>query len=246
MKRSAVVGAAAAAGRVAGIATGLAVGGPHRAVASLAVERGGTPVAAHTVAALVRTKLFEDNLGVRGVHARVVHGTALVELSYEDGSATRATRAVEQAATTLRSLVATRFPALGVAVVDPARAGGERRHVVRDGLLGAIVGLLAGAFVPLRRRRVSEPAPPPPRTPDPEPAPEPEPVPGPETGPGTRSSPLDELRAEVAARRDEFPPDQVAEWEAYLDAFEAQVQDGELPPGLQGMLADIFEPLRAP
>ena len=247
MTRRIVVGAAAAAGLVAGVAIAFATGGQHRAVASFAVQRGGTPVAAPTVAALARTKLFADNLGVNGVHAHVVHGTALVELSYEDDSAARATRVVQQAATTLQSLVATRFPALGVGVVDPPRAGGARRHVVRDGLLGAIAGLLVGAFVPLQRRRPQPAAPPPPSPPvAPAPEPEPEPVPGPVPAPVTPRSPLDELRAEVAVRRDEFPPDQVAEWEAYLDAFEAQVENGEIPPRLQGMLDDLFEPLRRP
>jgi hypothetical protein len=241
--RRAVVAACAAAGLVAGVAIASAAGGSHRAVTSLAVQRGGTPVAAPTVAALVRTKLFADNLGVEGVHAHVVDGTALVELSYTDDSGDDATRVVQRAATTLQSLVATRFPALGVGVVDPARTGGVKRHPVRDGLGGALAGLLVGAFVPLGGRvRRAEPAPPPPppqpRAPEPEPAAEPEPV------PGSGRSPLAALRAEVEARRDEFPPDQVAEWVAYLDAFEAQAQDGEIPAGLQGMLDDVFEPLR--
>jgi hypothetical protein len=245
--RRAVVGACAAAGLVAGVAIGYAAGGSHRAVTSLAVQRGGTPVAAPTVAALVRTKLFADNLGVEGVHAHVVHGTALVELSYTDDSGDDASRVVQRAATTLQSLVATRFPALGVGVVDPARAGGAERHPIRDGLSGALAGLFVGTFVPLgRRARRGEPAPPPPPPPLPPVPPAPAPVPAaePEPGPRTGQSPLAALRAEVEARRDEFPPDQVAEWEAYLDAFEAQAQDGEIPAGLRGMLDDVFEPLR--
>jgi hypothetical protein len=36
----------------------------------------------------------------------------------------------------------------------------------------------------------------------------------------------------------------VAEWEAYLDAFEARVVDGELPASMAGMAKDVFEPLQ--
>jgi len=57
-------------------------------------------------------------------------------------------------------------------------------------------------------------------------------------------SPLADLRRGLEEHRDEFPPDQVAEWEAYLDAFEAQVVDGELPPAMAGMAKDVFESLQ--
>jgi len=32
-------------------------------------------------------------------------------------------------------------------------------------------------------------------------------------------------------------------WEAYLDALEAQTVDGELPPALDALARDVFEPL---
>jgi uncharacterized protein YbaA (DUF1428 family) len=51
------------------------------------------------------------------------------------------------------------------------------------------------------------------------------------------------LRRAVAARRDEFDPDQVMMWEAYLDALQAQTVNGELPPELDLLAQDVFEPL---
>src|SRR5262249_23736557 len=135
-----------------------------------------------------------------------------------------------------------------LSVVDPATSARQPHRVLGYALwgtlIGGIVGLAAEYGRRLRRRpETPESHSPPanviPESPDPEPELEPEPEP--EAWP---DSPLADLRRGLEEHRDEFPPDQVAEWEAYLDAFEAQVVDGELPPAMAGMAKDVFESLQ--
>ncbi|HEX7626211.1 MAG TPA: hypothetical protein VF379_04080 [Gaiellaceae bacterium] len=269
-------------GAIAGALVAYVGGGTHRAVATLAVQRGGAPAVVPSIVALAQTAVLAENVAEsthvpsatveRRLHARALPSTALIELTYDDPSATHAAQLVQQAAATLSSLVVSRFPALRVAVVDPAHPqSGTRRPVTRDVLIGALAGLLLGAGLlyrpqrapkkvsdtkvsdtargfarrrlPERKPRTPKAAPEPAPEPVPEPVPEPEPPPPPPPKPAP-PSPLAPLRAGLAAHRSEFPADQVAEWEAYLDAFDAQVVDGVLPLSLAGLAGDIFEPLQ--
>ena len=267
MTRTTVVAGAAAAGAAVGLVVALAAGGTQRAVTTLSVARGTSLIASRTVASFAGSSAVAGNVAdglhvtpehVGGhLHARAIATTALVELSYTDTSAPRATQAVQQAASVLAALVPARFSGVTVSVVDPAHAEAVGAPVARDTAGGALAGLVLGGFVALRRPRrprpAAAPAPRPEPVAPPEPAPRPAPAPAPPPPPPpTAPAPaaaeagwILELRAALAAHGPAFGPDQVAEWEAYLDAFAAQAVDGELPPHLAGICADVFEPLLA-
>jgi hypothetical protein len=261
VSRVRIVATGAAAVGVAGALMGgvvaLSSAGSHRAVTTLAVQRGGAPADVPSIVALAKTSVLAENVAQaahvpaatveRHLHARALHGTALLELAYDDPSSARAAQLAQQAASTLQSLVASRFPALSVAVVDPAHPEpGTRRPVLRDLLIGALAGAFVGALVGLglagreavRDTTVSDTVPP---VPPPAPARQPGPEPDPESVP---SAELAQLRAALAAHGDEFRPDQVTEWAAFLDALEPHVVDGELPSAVAQVADEVFAPLR--
>ena len=131
------------------------------------MQRGGTPAIVPTVVALAQTvgARRERRAGgaraggtvERRLHARALAGTALLELTYDDPSAAQAAQVAQQAASTLESLVAARFPALRVAVVDPAHpVSGAGKPVLRDTLIGALLGLLAGAALAARGKHCAK------------------------------------------------------------------------------------------
>ena len=263
------VAVAVALGAVLGALGGLASGSSHRAVTTLSVGKGSSLLAAETVAAFARTKVVADNAGVHsGLHARAIHGTSLVELSYSASSSVRALQVVQQAATALGTLVPARFAGVQAQVVDPPHAAGGGRPYGRFVLAGASLGLLLAALsflrLPPRRRaervpgtgprvpqrpwRSQKPVPGTVPAPAPDPAPAPPPPPAtepPEPEPAPAPDPLARYRALLAEHGAEFGGDQVAQWEAYLDAFSAQTVDGRIPPSLEGMLGDVFAPLLA-
>ena len=239
---------------VAGLAAGLALGLVHapgyRATTTLLVKANGSPVALPTVAVLAKSDAVVANvanaLGLKAgdvrkrLHAAVIAKTALVRIQADASSALRAQQIAQQEAVALEAIGSARLgKSVQIAVVDPATAKRRGKPILADAVWGLIVGLLLSLVRVSRTPKVSDPvtvsdtvapASPPPPPPPPTPV---------------RPSPLAELRAGLAVHRDEFSPDQVAEWEAYLDAFEAQVVDGALPPNVKGMADDVFEPLRA-
>jgi hypothetical protein len=286
VNRTRIAGTAVAVG-VAGAILGAVVAytgsTSHRAATTLSVQRGGNPAIVPTVVALAQTSVLAENVSqavhvptatvARRLHARALAGTALLELTYDDPSASQAAQVAQQAASTLESLVVARFPALRVAVVDPAHpVSSAGRPVLRDMLIGALLGLLVGAALGSRRIRLpslpkvpslpkpSLPKPslpklprlpkPPKRVPKPKPVPipapaepEPEPAPLPEPEP-VELGELGELRAALAAYGAEFRPDQVTEWEAFLDALEPHLVNGELPSSIAQVADEVFAPLR--
>jgi len=168
VSRVRIVGAAAVAVALAGAIVGYSGTGSHRAVTTLAIQRGGAPAVVPSVVALAQTSVLAENVAqethvpqatvAAHLHARALPGTALIELSYDDPSAAHAAQLAQQAASTLESLVASRFSALSVGVVDPAHpVGGTRRPVLRDTLVGALLGLLAGAALLAARTRKPRP-----------------------------------------------------------------------------------------
>jgi hypothetical protein len=255
--RFVATGAAAVgvAGALMGGVVALSSAGSHRAVTTLGVQRGGAPADVPSIVALARTSVLAENVAQaahvptatieRHLHARALHGTALIELAYDDPSSARAAQLAQQAASTLQSLVAARFPALSVGVVDPAHPEpGTPRPVLRDVLIGALAGALVGALVGAALSGSEEVAettmpdivpPVPPQAPESQPELASEPVGSPE---------LAQLRAALAAYGDEFRPDQVTEWAAFLDALEPHVVDGELPPAVAQVADEVFAPLR--
>jgi len=260
----------AVAGCLIGGAIALGQSAPYRATTTLVVEVHGVPAAptakdaVPTIAALVVSDLVVENVAaamqlgagvVRShLHESVVPRTALVRIGYDDASAVRARQLAQEASSALQAVVGARFGSrLTVAVVDPLSSSRLGRRWFDDALLGALAGALLGlgwqAALTFRPRGVPAPATPP-ATPEPasgtvvpEPELEAEPEPESEPEPAGRVA---ELRRALAARRDEFDPDQVVAWEAYLDALEAQAIDGELPPALESLARDVSEPLIEP
>jgi hypothetical protein len=177
-----------------------------------------------------------------------VPATALVRIQYDAGGRLRAQQVAQQEASALGAIAAARLPGVvTLSVVDPPSSERQSRPVLADALWGALIGAVVGLIAEWVRRfrreprpeAVSDTAPVPDTVVEAPPAPEPEAAPEP-----VRESPLAELRRGLEEHRGAFSADQVAEWEAYLDAFEAQVVDGELPPSMAGMAQDVFEPLR--
>jgi hypothetical protein len=246
---------------VHGVPSGPTAGDAVPTIAALAVS----DLVVENVAAAMHLDFF----AVRShLHGAVVPGTALIRIGYDDAAALRAQQLAQEASSALQAVVAARFGSrLTVAVVDPLRSSRLGRPWLRDLLFALLAAMIAGfageLAVTLRRPRRAPawsvpPAAPQPAVravvPRPEPEPEPEPVaepePLPEAEPVREPEPVPEpagrvaeLRLALSARRDEFDLDQVAVWEAYLDALEAQTVDGELPPALEGLALDVFEPL---
>ena len=261
-----VAGGLAFAGCLVGVVVGLLESPPYRATTTLVVQRHGAPAAVPTVAALATSDAVVGNvasamhLGPAAVrshlHVSVVSRTALVRLQYDDASRLRAEQLAQQEASVLQAIVAARFGRnLTVAVVDPPRSVRLGRPVFGDALLGALVGAVLGlvleAGILFRPWPQLKPAGRPARVPravasDPTPVPPPpesERVPEPELRPEPTRGRVAELRTALEARRNEFDLDQVVVWEAYLDAFAPQEVNGHLPPNLEGLARDVFEPL---
>jgi hypothetical protein len=249
-----LAGGCAVAGLVIGAAVGLLNAPPYRATTTLLVKSHNVPVALPTVAALATSDAVTGNvanaLGVSPgsvrshLHVSTVPSTALVRIAYDAGDRLRAQQFAQQEASALEAIAAARLGGVvSLSVVDPPRSSRQSRPVLADALWGALIGAVVGLIAEWVRRFKREPRPALVPGTDLAPAPPPEPEPEPDPAP-VRASPLAELRRGLEEHRDEFSIDQVVEWEAYLDAFEAQVVDGELPPSVAGMAQDVFEPLR--
>jgi hypothetical protein len=256
-----LAGGCAVAGLVIGALVGLLNAPPYRATTTLLVKSHNVPVALPTVAALATSDAVTGNVAnALGVspgsvrsHLRVstVPSTALVRISYDAGDRLRAQQFAQQEASALEAIAAARLGGVvSLSVVDPPRSVRQGRPVLAAALWGALIGAVVGLIAEWVRRFKREPRPQ--KVSDTVPvsdtvveaAPAPEPVSDTIPVPDTRESPLAELRRGLEEHRDAFSVDQVVEWEAYLDAFEAQVVDGELPPSVAGMAQDVFEPLR--
>jgi hypothetical protein len=279
-------------GLLAGVGAGLLQHASYSSTSTVVVEVQGLPApgsmgptgadVATTVAALATSNTAVDNVAqaqhlsssaVRDhLRASVVDRTALVRLRYSDRSRTRAEAVVHEAGTVLRALAVSQFAAgprkLTVAEVDPPRTRRDSRPVLRDALLGALIGAAAGFLVLLaRRERVRPPVrtgsgdsprdtaepPPPPEEPVPlepqpvRPAPPPRAAepPAPPAGPPREVPELAAVRRALAEHGHEFDQDEVTFWEAYVGGLEAQAVDGRLPERLRALIPDVFGPLLA-
>jgi hypothetical protein len=257
-----VVGALTVAGCIVGAIVGLAQTREYRATTTVLVEAHGAPATVPTVAALAVSETVIGNVAdavhvdpdrIRAhLRARLVPGTALIRLRYDDTDRSRATQVAQQEATVLEAIVASRLGgATRASIADPASATRLGRPVGRDILLGGALGLvlgIAGGAALHRRPAVPDapspvaepPVDEPPAAEDQPPPPAPAPSPRPEPPPPGRVA---QLRALVAQHEAEFSADQLAEWNGYLEALAAQEVDGELPPNLAGLAQDVFAPL---
>lgn len=245
-------------GCAAGVVLATAMPSRYHAEATMVVELSGLPAAptdtvdakplVATVANLATSDTVVENVAsavgsppsaIRShLRASTVPGTALFRLGYEDSSKVQAARVVERAAAVVSSLVTSRFAGssrrLTAVVTDPPRTTRVAAPWRRNGLLGALAGVLAGSgWLALSRRRERTQS-----------ASEGE-IP-PVSAAVAAPSLLEEVRAALAARGAEFDEAQVLRWEAYLDELEGQAAGGPLPGHLEEMAAGFFAPLLKP
>jgi hypothetical protein len=153
-------------GVLAGVLVSLLGSGTRRAEASVLISSPAGPSAvtpmlpnlrelatSGVVAANVRStlRLNESTQELRRqLHATVRPQSEVIAISATDELADHARQVAQEAAVVFAQLVDTRFgtgePALHAAVLDSAHVlGGPDRKLVRNGLIGALVGLLLGA-----------------------------------------------------------------------------------------------------
>jgi len=153
-------------GVLVGLLVSLLASGVRRAQASVLISSPAgpgavTPVlpnlrelaASGVVAGNVRSTLrLTKSTGelLRQLHATVRPQSQVIAISGSDKVADHARQIAQEAAVVFAQLVDVRFgtakPSLQAAVLDPAHVfGGPDRHFIRNGLVGALVGLLLGS-----------------------------------------------------------------------------------------------------
>jgi hypothetical protein len=217
-----------AAGAVAGVGAGLAVGlltaPQHEARATLLVVRGTGPAAAsdvalesaRTVADLAESSAVETLVAQTlriprpQVDAAPQGRSGLVVLRVREAEPELAVRAVQQTGLVVSQLVATRLRGsdLRATISDPPRGTREvRPHLWIELLAGLLLGLLAAAVPALRLPRArTRPAAAPVDAPAPEiePQPEPEPQPQPEPEPQAEPEPEPQPEPQPVTERGRF------------------------------------------
>ena len=153
-------------GVLAGVLVSLLASSTRRAEASVLISSSAGPAAvtpmlpnlrelatSGVVAANVRSTLRLTRSTPelrRQLHATVRPQSQVIAISATDDVADRARQVAQEAAVVFAQLVEARFgtgePALHAAVLDSAHVlGGPDRHLVRNALIGALVGLLLGS-----------------------------------------------------------------------------------------------------
>jgi hypothetical protein len=218
-----------AAGLVTGLVVAVVEPTLYRAETTLVIERSGEPVAdpslARSFAELANSDVVLRNVSQKlavPVEAGRLHvhaGNGVIRLSYDGGSRVQAARIVQQVAVDFAQAAANRFASSGVQanVFDPPHSAGRvSPHILRDGGLGLLGGLVAGALAwkRLRKRSLRERG-------------------------RWRVSALADL---VEAGAGEHP-DRVEDWRAYIGVLRAQADDDLLPYVLDGVVRVVFAPL---
>ena len=153
-------------GALAGLLVSLLGSGVHRAEASVLISSPAGPAAvtpmlpnlrelaksgvvAGNVQSTLRLKKSTRDVR-RQLQATVRPQSEVIAISATDERADHARQIAQEAAVVFAQLVDARFgtatPALHAAVLDSAHVlGGPDRHLIRNGLVGALVGLLLGS-----------------------------------------------------------------------------------------------------
>jgi capsular polysaccharide biosynthesis protein len=218
---------------VAGLVAGLIVAATeptlYRSQVTLVAERNSKP--ATDDASLTRSfaELATSDIVLRNVSQKLgtsverdrlhVHaGNGVVKLAYDAGSRVQAARVAQQVAVDFSQAVANRFGGSGVQanVFDPPHDTGRvSPHILRDGGLGLLVGLIAAGIVWLRPRHGLR-----------------------ERGRWRVSALSDAVEASAA----EYP-DRIEDWRAYIAVLRAQAEDDLLPYALDGVVREVFAPI---
>jgi hypothetical protein len=218
-----------AAGLVAGLIVAAFEPTLYRAQTTLVIERNGKPAAdaplARSFAELATSDIVLRNVSQRlgaSVDRDRLHvdaGNGVVKLAYDAGSRVQAARVAQQIAVDFSQAVVNRFGGSGVQanVFDPPHDTGRvSPHILRDGGLGLLAGLIAAGIVwqRLRGRGLRE------------------------RGRWRVSALSDAVEAAAAEH-----PERIEDWRAYIAVLRAQADDDLLPFALDGVVREVFEPI---
>ncbi|HEX4677634.1 MAG TPA: hypothetical protein VH210_00305 [Gaiellaceae bacterium] len=218
-----------AAGLVAGLILAASEPTLYRSQVTLVIERNGKPAAdaslARSFAELAKSDIVLRNVsqklgvpvGLNRLHVRA--GNGVVNLAYDAGNRVQAARVAQQVAVDFSQAVVNRFGGSGVQanVFDPPHDRGRvSPHILRDALLGLLVGLI-GALIAWKRPRSR----------------------------GLRERGRWRVSALSAAVEAAAPahPDRAEDWRAYIAVLRAQADDDLLPYALDGVVREVFAPI---
>jgi hypothetical protein len=219
----------AAAGLVAGLIVAASEPTLYRSQVTLVIERNGKPAAdpslARSFAELAKSDIVLRNVSQKlGLPVELnrlhVHaGNGVVKLAYDAGNRVQAARVAQQVAVDFSQAVVNRFGGSGAQanVFDPPHdAGRVSPHILRDALLGLLVGSIGGllAWMRPRSRGLRERG-------------------------RWRVSALSQVVEAAAAEH----PDRVEDWRAYIAVLRAQADDDLLPYALDGVVREVFAPI---
>lgn len=219
-----------AAGLVAGLVVAAFEPTLYRSQVTLVIERNGRPATAGPSLAQSFAELATSDIVLRNVSQKLgvpvepdrlhVHGAnGVVKLAYDAGSRVQAARVAQEVAVAFSQAVVNRFGGSGLqaSVFDPPHDTGRvSPHILRDALLGLLLGSIAGPIAWRRLRRG-----------------------------GLRDRGrwrVSALAAAVEAAAAEHP-DRVEDWRAYIAVLRAQADDDLLPYALDGVVRDVFAPI---
>jgi hypothetical protein len=219
----------AAAGLVAGLIVAASEPTLYRSQVTLVIERNGKPAAdaslARSFAELATSDIVLRNVSqklsvpVKRNRLHVDAGNGIVKLAYDSGNRVQAARVAQQVAVDFSQAVVNRFGGSGVRanVFDPPHDTGRvSPHILRDALLGLLVGLIAAviAWKRPRSRGLRE------------------------RGRWRVSALAAAVEAGAATH-----PDRVEDWRAYIAVLRGQADDDLLPYALDGVVREVFAPI---
>jgi len=219
-----------AAGLVAGLIVAAFEPTLYRSQVTLVIERNGKPATADAPLARSFAELATSDIVLRNVSQKLgvpverkrLHieaGNGVVKLGYDAGSRVQAARVAQQIAVDFSQAVVNRFGGSGVqtSVFDPPHDTGRvSPHILRDGGIGLLVGLIAAGIAWKRPR-----------------------------GRGLRERGRWRVSALAYAVEAAAPehPDRIEDWRAYIAVLRAQANDDLLPYALDGVVREVFAPI---
>jgi hypothetical protein len=218
-----------AAGLVAGLIVAVFEPTLYRSQVTLVIEQNGKPATGDVSLARSFAELATSDIVLRNVSQSIgttverdrlhVHaGNGIVKLSYDAGNRVQAARVAQQVAVDFSQAVVSRFGnGVQASIFDPPHDTGRvSPHILRDGGLGLLAGLIAAGVV-WRRPRSR----------------------------GLRERGrwrVSALSAAVEAAAAEHP-DRIEDWRAYIAVLRAQADGDLLPYALDGVVREVFAPI---
>jgi hypothetical protein len=219
-----------AAGLVAGLVVAVFEPTLYRSQVTLVIERNGQPATADSSLARSFAELAGSDIVLRNVGQKlgtsveqdrlhVQAGSGVVKLAYDAGSKVEGARVVQQIAVDFSQAVANRFGgnAVQASVFDPPHDTGRvSPHILRDGGLGLLVGLLAAGIAWKRSHKPALR----------------------ERGRWSVSALADAVEAAAAEH-----PDRIEDWRAYIAVLRSQADGDLLPYAFDSVVREVFAPI---